>query len=642
MIFFHITFQKRLRTIPKWGNQTSPSGRVEMKIAFINDGNFDLYEEPALTFCRILHCITDQNDGLQEIYHGRIALLVRDEDLRTEQTFLSTAQEAIYRAEGYEELVDRWVSLAGFRGYERKASKILYERTLFFDLDFHEPYSHEEAFELAFASFHRLRAAWREGRFPEPTMVTFTTRGLGIYFVLENPIYHTERAERLVECFNRTKNCFFHWLEQILETRLDRQVLDASRVCRIPGFKHPVTGKVVQLLHVKHDEAGNVIRVPSLNDLIGAYKEAHRWEETEVQQPAEQVTRNSQRQDGQPMASQNTVSDSYAYCCCVLESLRLLLEIRNFCMSGCRESFIFLLYNFLSQLVPRDEAQAEVMQVATFFADENGEVAELSRAEVIGAIRAVEKAKWGPLQKQRGAVRHWPEEIRGYYLYSSGQIVSKLDITTEELRKLPLAQFACSNAAAQRRERHEAMIQRRKELILECKKENPELTYAAISKKLNRLREVRESDMKMSRRIVEKVLSEEMQQEREEAEYQKHLIAKHLAEHPEVRGHQVAKLFEVSTTTVSVVKNNLEKWLPDRPRPDSIPEPPKAKEKKEKPLNLTFRSENRSLCILVPGSKYHEALLALEAREADEPVYTEDVEEDIDPEIWKMVEEALK
>ena len=131
-------------------------------------------------------------------------------------------------------------------------------------------------------------------------------------------------------------------------------------------------------------------------------------------------------------------------------------------------------------------------------------------------------------------------------------------------------------------------------------------------------------------------------QEREEAEYRKHLIARHLAEHPEVRGHQVAKRYEVSTATVSVVKNNMEKWLPDRPRPESIPEPPKVKEKKEKPLNLTFRGENRSFCISVPSSTYHEALLALEARAVDEPFYTEDADGDIDPEIWKMVEEALE
>ena len=186
------------------------------------------------------------------------------------------------------------------------------------------------------------------------------------------------------------------------------------------------------------------------------------------------------------------------------------------------------------------------------------------------------------------------------------------------------------------------MIQRRKELILECRKKNPELTYDAISKKLNRLREVRESEMKISRRIVEKELTEVKRQEREEAEYRKHLIARHLAEHPEVRGHQVAKRYEVSTATVSVVKNNMEKWLPDRPRPESIPEPPKVKEKKEKPLNLTFRGENRSFCISVPSSKYHEALLALEARAVDEPFYTEDADGDIDPEIWKMVEEALE
>ena len=626
-----------------------------MKIFFIKDGvsELEIYPEPGLTFCRVLHSIGDQHDGVQEIYYGLEALLVKDQDDHTPQTFHKTAQEVIHKAEEYADPADRWVSLSGFRGVSRTLANVLYERTLFFDVDFHEPYTHEEASQLAFDSFYKLKEAVVAGQFPEPTMVTYTTRGLGIYFVLDRPIFHTEAARKLLDSFNMTKKCYFRWLEQVLEMKLDNQVLDASRVCRIPGFKHSKTGKWAQLLYVSHDEEGNLTRIPSLNYLIGRYREAHPVEvqrtepqpfvevqHTEQRQLEDQNTEATSRVSGQ--SGETVANNSYEYCCCVLESLRELLEMRGYCMPGHREVYIFIFYNFLSQLVPKEEAQAETLQVASFFVDENGESYELPRHEVLGAMRSVGAAKWGPVYKQRGPVRHFPDEIRGYYLFSVRELRDKLGITNEENRRLPLTQFASNSVAALRKAETEARRQRRAELIKECKEQNPELSYDGIVTKLNRLKEVKEAKMKISRRIVSKVLEEVKQQEKAVAAYNKHLIAKYLVEHPEVRGYQVAEKFDVSPMFVSKIKQNLEELLVERSMPESIPEPPKIKEKKVT-LNLTFQNENKSLCIGIKGDRYYRERLEQEAEiVAYRDVLPQEPEIEISPEIWDMVEEALE
>ncbi len=175
----------------------------------------------------------------------------------------------------YDKNYDTYVSLHAFSRYGRHAEDIQKITSIYFDLDMHAnyancpcPMSHiEECTDNTLKVLYD--AIYGDEELPEPTIITRTSRGLGLFYVLDRSIVcekgrNTGQVEFWKMIYrklgDKIKSIIVpenNWLaddpKELLE--LDERVIcDVTRVIRMPGTWNQTLGKECRVLFPEHLE----------------------------------------------------------------------------------------------------------------------------------------------------------------------------------------------------------------------------------------------------------------------------------------------------------------------------------------------------------------------------------------------------
>lgn len=167
---------------------------------------------------------------------------------------------------------DVYVSLNTFKSRKRGENNLYNKSVFYIDIDLHtdENDNEEELKKVCDA----LSNAYDTGILNIPTMITFTGRGLGIYYVLEKTVHcNTENTKKMEELFLLTYKTLIMRYEKLFERTkdchavVDKAVMDASRIARLPSTINSKNKKTCHLVFVNRDENGEVVYAKDFKDV---------------------------------------------------------------------------------------------------------------------------------------------------------------------------------------------------------------------------------------------------------------------------------------------------------------------------------------------------------------------------------------
>lgn len=227
------------------------------------------------------------------------------------------------------------------------------------DLDKHDG-TEDEIREAKRRTQELLEQQFVSGKLPMPTLITHTRRGLGLFYVLNNTIANTTGAESLLTLHKYTYKRIFKAFESVLDGEgyltVDKSVMDKPRVCRVPGTTVGDTGFVVGLSDYEprfysmqeirdgfgiKDRTGTEDRLLLYSRLLGRV----------FRRPHKTIQINSA----------STVS-FLEHRLLVLQNIAELLAERGE-FDGYREQLLFCSYIYLKQLLPYEDACAELRRL---------------------------------------------------------------------------------------------------------------------------------------------------------------------------------------------------------------------------------------------------------------------------------------
>lgn len=349
---------------------------------------------------------------------------------------------------------DYWISLNLFTsGKERIASNCRELTGFYFDLDKHD--ASKSVIDAAVKnSYKLLYSLIGKNILPEPTIITETGRGLGVYYIFKDSIavtnstikqqkyyafLYSKITEILENNFNRTS---------LLE--VDRVVInDRTRIVRLPGTYNTAAGHYCSIACIGEDYFGSVLYY-DLSD-FKAYVDKFNL----------QVAKTEVIKESKNVISFVGCTSPFLYNRAQqMEKLQLYFNSES--INKRREYMCFIYYNTVKQIYPD--------AVERIKAYNNNFIEPLSDQELKHVIKSVDD--------------NITETHQGYYKLPDKWIVDKLNLSEEELKvtligqtqRLIQREAAKEHTANKRRERDLKVI----ELLLnECN------TYKDIATELN-------------------------------------------------------------------------------------------------------------------------------------------------------------
>lgn len=314
--------------------------------------------------------------------------------------------------EEYNQVHNTYVSVNGFTKYGRKSEDIRQINAIYFDLDMHNKdvltSLRSKEVQMSYIdecignTLNILYDAVNNEEIPEPTMITNTGRGLGIFYVLSRSIACAKgRNEKQVTYWNQVyrglalkfkeiltedNNQFAKNPEAILEFD-DKVVADVSRVTRMPMTYNQAAERECKLLSAE----GGYYSLKELGKYI-------RY----VPKRMIQKTENVLQVDFYAMRFHQER----------LVSLELLQKIRHYECNGNRNNMCFCYYNEATQLYGTKQA---AFMVRTY---NNNFTVPLSACEIRNLMKGVDENKG--------------KNYVGYYKLSNQWIVEKCQMTPME------------------------------------------------------------------------------------------------------------------------------------------------------------------------------------------------------------------
>ena len=169
-----------------------------------------------------LEDIEEQETFLQILYHDSrggngIRLLLSEEGKAREHASRSISDLA------YSSTAENaYTSVNTFKRFKRKSSEVYNYSGIFIDLDAHDM-PVEKMDKAIEKTKKRLRRAYINKEISAPSMITFTGRGLGIFYCLKTSISNTKNANKSIR-----------YLEQV-RAALARRGLDGHRAAGLEG-----------------------------------------------------------------------------------------------------------------------------------------------------------------------------------------------------------------------------------------------------------------------------------------------------------------------------------------------------------------------------------------------------------------------
>lgn len=363
--------------------------------------------------------------------------------------------------ESYDSHYDSYISLHGFSRYGRKSEHIRELTCIYYDLDLHR--ERGDIDEYIYNTLDIINSAVDDEEIPEPTMITRTGRGLGLFYVLERSIacskgrnagqvefwnlVYRRLGKKIKELLVPENNKYADDPEEILEFD-DRILCDYSRVTRLPMTVNQATGERCSIISMPYPDGQP--RYYSLKELSGyLFSEVYNGRKTYVKRKKRK---------------NNIVYVDFSREIFLRErihAMELLQEQRNGACTGTRDYMCFIFYNHAVQIYGKGQAVEKLEQFNKGFCE------PLRARELCNLVKGINRNKG--------------DCYEGHYRLTNKWIMEKCGITQEEekqsgmkLTKRSIDRLMAKEATARRR------MERDQELCAYIK-DHPEEKYKDIA-----------------------------------------------------------------------------------------------------------------------------------------------------------------
>lgn len=412
--------------------------------------------------------------------------------------------------ESYDKNYNTYVSLHSFSRYGRKAEDIREITCIYYDLDMHGKYPMSYIEECTDNTLLVLYdAIYGDEVLPEPTIITRTGRGLGLFYVLDRSIacakgrnagqvdfwklIYRKLGEKIKSILIPGNNRLADDPEALLE--LDERVIcDVSRVTRMPNTWNQTVGKECRMVFPKQDP-----RFYSLKELSGyVFKNIYTTRTKNVSSEEKPEIVIEKKRSG------NIVEFDFFLKAFLQERIEVLEKLQAFRKGkgiGCRDYMCFTYYNHAKQLYGANQA----MKMLELF--NNAYEDPLSASEIRNIVKGIDRCSSGTYE--------------GYYKLTNEWIVRNLKVSVLERDVLD---FDISKRKLQRKLVHQAAVKQRENRnreiaeYIEC---HPEEIYASIAARfdvsLRTLKSIaKEAGIRRNRKVEKPIEIERQGKERKE------------------------------------------------------------------------------------------------------------------------------
>ena len=241
--------------------------------------------------------------------------------------------------------------------------------------------------------YSTLKAGWRDGRFPEPTAVVASGRGLHIYWSMANSTsirkssgdMNNKGTQFFRDVQARVTKAIAEYIEPLfVEAKVDKCVSDDARVSRVPGTVNSSNGVICEVVYYSGIFYG-------LGELSTAL-------------PCPKARKSSDLSDHADKRSQKPFRNGDAkysrLSAMRIRKIRELQKMRGYGSAGTRELSCFCFYNAAVQVYPsRDDAFAALQAFNSRYHE------PISCKEIANIRRSVDKIGFYKLTGEQIAAR---------------------------------------------------------------------------------------------------------------------------------------------------------------------------------------------------------------------------------------------
>lgn len=324
-----------------------------------------------------------------------------------------------------------YVSLATFqrRDGARDSYNVFNQSIMYFDIDTHAIENIEEMLTVLHQAADALTAAYDGNVLPIPTMINFTGRGFGIFYILARSI--NDRIPELKKTrlafkgiYSRLLKKYQEVLKDVEGAEVDTAVMDKARLVRVAGTFNPNSGTRCRTIFRNEDGYGHMTYVSSLDDLGKYVKVKH-------------YTPSKKDKCYKPRYNTSVESALKKR----VEALNKLIEMRKDEV-GQRHMTLFIAYQTLAVIYNEQDAYIVLKAMNSRY------VCPLSERELIGIVRSTKRKK--PCK------------------YTNKKIQQILNISEYECRQIGFMQHnARKEERARIKAKHKKEREERNQLILE-------------------------------------------------------------------------------------------------------------------------------------------------------------------------------
>ena len=398
--------------------------------------------------------IDEQDQFLSILYHdsrGGYCVRMLMSDKKSGKNFVSHYSNKNCKKMEYHSMDNNaYVSINTFKTYKIESSNVFNFSGIYIDLDGHDFSSTEELDAAIEKTKDKLRHLFQKKKISPPTMITYTGRGLGLYYILKKSIANVPASQKSIDMLDAVRRELTAKYKQLLlgpgMLKVDTTVGDAARVCRMPLTYNKACNRWCRLIHISY--SGDAV---TFYDLKSLAKRNHLFE-----------TSNNMRKQIKKAKIISLDEYKYPFLKLRLQKMEQLQEIRKFDCKGYREIMAFVYYNTAKQIYGTEDAKKVTDEYNAKFLE------PLDQSEIDHIRGAVDKNVPPTM------------DYMGYYKLPDKWIIEKLDVSDAENK---LCGFENAKRQIERAKRKESNYRRRTDRnreILTAIREN-KMTYKEIA-----------------------------------------------------------------------------------------------------------------------------------------------------------------
>lgn len=356
-------------------------------------------------------------------------------------------QKIGYRASTY----NAYVTINTFKSYRRIADEVFNYGAIFIDLDGHNYKTEQQLDQAIQKTKDKLKKLYETNKISAPTMITYTGRGLGLFYVLNKSIANIAKNKKSIKFLDDVREALTAKYRKLLAgtglLEVDSTVKDAARVCRLPLTMNKKCNRWCRLIHIEYvdDEV-------AYYDLKKLANDNHLFDEI-----------NAVRKT---LRTAKVVSiDAYRlpFLTLRVQKMEKLQELREYDCQGYREYMAFIYYNAAKQVYGAISAEGMLEDYNKKFKNPLG-------VEELVHIKAVVDKNVAPTKT-----------YEGFYKLPDAWIIETLEVTD---RENSICMFGSSKRQIERQRTKENNAKKRAERNQEIADyiiAHPEQTYPVIA-----------------------------------------------------------------------------------------------------------------------------------------------------------------